>query len=219
MLCQNSIALNINFNIKRGFQNIKICRNFKIQGIWTELRINQCFFRQFWIKYSRQILEFTLKDLSVKSFKADFLHFLVRLPKLLFCVTSWSLAFDSKSFQRFSWNFLISEDRKSWLVRQLVRKFPHSLSPDNNLVLFHLCWRKTMPNVKKSPNILSKTSYATKAVVNLWYQQNYVILIKLFSKEILLFDVKVFICLDKMQFLLGKEVALFKRKKQVNHKK
>ena len=61
VVCQNSIALNINFNIERGFQSIKICRNCKFQGVWAELKINQCFFRQFWTKYSRQILQFTWK--------------------------------------------------------------------------------------------------------------------------------------------------------------
>ena len=33
VVCQNSIVSNINFNIKRGFQNIKIYRNCKFQGI------------------------------------------------------------------------------------------------------------------------------------------------------------------------------------------
>ena len=59
----------------------------------------------------------------------------------------------------------------------------------------------------------------TKTVVNFWHHQNYVILITLFSKENLLFHANAFICLRKIQFLLGKEVTLYKQTQQVNQKK
>ena len=59
----------------------------------------------------------------------------------------------------------------------------------------------------------------TKTVVNFWHHQNYVILITLFSKENFLFDVNAFICLRKIQFLLGKGVTLYKQTQQVNQKK
>ena len=42
VVCQNSIALNINVNSERGFQIIKICRNCKFDGVWSELKIKQC---------------------------------------------------------------------------------------------------------------------------------------------------------------------------------
>ena len=48
-----------------------------------------------------KFLNLSEKGSAVKSLKVDFLHFIVRLPKFLFCVASWSL-FDSKAFQRFS---------------------------------------------------------------------------------------------------------------------
>ena len=44
-------------------------------------------------------------------------------------------------------------------------------------------------------------------------------LITLFSTENLLFDIKAFICLRKIQFLLGKVVTLYKETQQVNRKK
>ena len=71
---QNSIALNINFSIKRGFQNMKTCRNCNFQGVWAKLKTNQCFFRQFWTKYSRQILQFTWKIPSREKHLRDFLE-------------------------------------------------------------------------------------------------------------------------------------------------
>ena len=73
VVCQNSIALNINFNNERGFQIIKICRNGKFQGLWAELKINQS--SEFWTKYSRQILKFTWKRLSCEKFWRWFLAF------------------------------------------------------------------------------------------------------------------------------------------------
>ena len=74
VVCQNSIASNINFNIERGFQNIKICWNCKFQGVSTELKINHCFFGQSWTKYSRQIVQFTWKILSREKHFRDFLE-------------------------------------------------------------------------------------------------------------------------------------------------
>ena len=119
----------------------------------------------------------------MKGFKVDFQ--LILVYQIFFCMTNWSVAFPSKAFQRFLWNFLLSWDRKSvfffllfghlacqvvtmlwtkivdwdgksWLVWQLEGKFVHLFSSDNDLVLFHLWWRETMPNAKRSPHILSK---------------------------------------------------------------
>ena len=41
VVCQNSIALNINVNSERGFQIIKIRRNCKFEEVWSELKIKQ----------------------------------------------------------------------------------------------------------------------------------------------------------------------------------
>ena len=47
----NSVALNINFYRVKSSRDAKICRKIKFQGVWTELRIEICFLRQFFTKY------------------------------------------------------------------------------------------------------------------------------------------------------------------------
>ena len=39
------LALNINFNSERVFQDTKICKKSKFQGIWDELETKMCFFQ------------------------------------------------------------------------------------------------------------------------------------------------------------------------------
>ena len=92
VVCQNSIALNINFQSERGFQIIKIYRNCKFQGVWGELKINQSL-----DNFAQNILDKFLnlreEDVAVKSCDIDFSHFLARLSKFLFCVANWSFLF------------------------------------------------------------------------------------------------------------------------------
>ena len=55
--CNNSGALKIRFNSKRGFQNSKIWITFIIQGVSAGTELKTCFLRQSWTKYCKQILE------------------------------------------------------------------------------------------------------------------------------------------------------------------
>lgn len=48
------------------------------------------------------------------------------------------------TFQRFSWNFQIPYDRKSWFTLQLVRQLLHPLSGNNNPGLFQLWQGETL---------------------------------------------------------------------------
>ena len=88
VVCQNSIALNINFHSERGFQNIKIYRNCKFQGVWAELKINQSSDNS-GQNIVGKLSNLREEDLAVKSCDIDFSHFLARLSTFLFCVANW----------------------------------------------------------------------------------------------------------------------------------
>lgn len=54
-----------------------------------------------------------------------------------------------QEFQRFSENFLISLDPKSYVVRQIVRQLAHLHSSDNNVASLHLWGAESMLKPKK----------------------------------------------------------------------
>ena len=59
------------------------------------------------------------------------------------------------TFQKFSWNFPISQVlRKLLVVRQLLEEILNSVSPNQNLILFHFWWSEAVLTMKKSPEIL-----------------------------------------------------------------
>ena len=57
-ICLNSVALKIYFNYVKEFRDTKICRNFRLQEIWTKLRSEVCFLGQSFTKYFEANLEY-----------------------------------------------------------------------------------------------------------------------------------------------------------------
>ena len=79
--CQTSVALNINFNSEREFKIIKISRNCKFQEVWTKLRISQSSENSV-ENFLDKFLNLREKNLVVKSFEVDFLHYLAGCQNL-----------------------------------------------------------------------------------------------------------------------------------------
>ena len=69
--------------------------------------------------------------------------FLVQMSKFVFWVPGWVLAIKSKHFKYFLKISLYAEILSLKVVWQPVRELVHSLSGDNNLVLFRLWLRET----------------------------------------------------------------------------
>ena len=63
-ICHISVALHIKFNYVQHFEDNKICRKYKFQGVWADLRIEFCF-----INPSQNILRLIYKIEQSRIFK------------------------------------------------------------------------------------------------------------------------------------------------------
>ena len=96
-----------------------------------------------WTKGWRQIYEITQNRFFCGMFYSWFFPiFYQKTSKFGFWVDGWVLVIKYKYFRDFLSLFF-------FLCRQLMRKLVHSLSGDNNLVPFHLWWRKIVLKSEK----------------------------------------------------------------------
>ena len=105
---------------------------------------------QSWTNVSRQIHKLKQKRFFCGMFYSwVFAIFLRENVKIWLLGGKLGTRHQVQAFQVFSWNFLILQDPKSWVVRQLVRQLIHLLSADNNLVSFYLWWKEIVLKRKK----------------------------------------------------------------------
>ena len=99
--CCNSVAPNINTQSKWVFWNTKIYRKCKFQGVWVELEMKICFYRQSCTKYCKQSTKLSKTGFSMEYFLAEFSQFFAHLSKLAYCLPGRVLPNNSKYFNDF----------------------------------------------------------------------------------------------------------------------
>ena len=121
--CNNSGALKIRFNSKRGFQNSKIWITFIIQGVSAGIELKTCFLRQSWTKYCKEILEIRRNRFSHERLQRWLPAILSSTVKTFMFGSRHNTFLYIQSFYRLSMNFQSSYDPNFKVFKQLEGNF------------------------------------------------------------------------------------------------
>ena len=129
-----------NFFIKIRFSIYLTIRNCRYVNLYL----------QPFAKYLRRTLVFMRNSALREKLSSIFQEFFASISKISILAGRLGTGLSSYGVLTLSWYFLISEDAKSKVVRQLVRKLVYTMFISNNRASFHLRWKE---NFLKQPSL------------------------------------------------------------------
>ena len=123
-----------NFFIKIRFSIYLTIRNCRYVNLYL----------QPFAKYLRRTLVFMRNSALREKLSSIFREFFASISKISILAGRLGTGLSSYGVLTLSWYFQISEDAKSKVVRQLVRKLVYTMFISNNRASFHLRWKENL---------------------------------------------------------------------------